>query len=150
MSNLIDSLDEADAPGWRPNPGDKVAGTISGISHRTSDYGQGDYPIITLRTAAGPVAIHCFHTVLKNEIAGVAPQLGDELAVKYEGLKQPKNGAGKGYESYRVAHRSLRGVDWSGQANAARNEATSAGIPTQAAAPPWATSSAGRDADEPF
>ena len=88
--------------GWRPQPGDKVIGTIVEIDTRTSDYGQGDYPVLTIALDSGEeVAVHAFHTVLKNELARLKPVEGERIGIVYHGKKAGKGG-GNGYESYRV------------------------------------------------
>ena len=95
-STLEEQLDTRFAPAWRPEPGDKLVGTVTELTERDGAYGP--YPIITLRQEDGEeLAIHCFHGVLQSELARIAPKHGDELGVKYSG-KDPE----KGYHRYRV------------------------------------------------
>jgi hypothetical protein len=96
MSNLHDALDAEYASAWRPNPGDKLIGTVTELSEREGSYGC--YPIVTVATESGErLAVHAFHEVLANELARVAPKVGDIIGVKYAG-KDPD----KGYHRYRV------------------------------------------------
>ncbi|MGC4050640.1 MAG: hypothetical protein QM757_14790 [Paludibaculum sp.] len=106
---LEDFLDAPDAEGWRPEPGDKLVGTIADVSRRLSDYGQGEYPIVTIRTDDGRyVAIHGFHSMLRNELEAKHVVPGDRLGVKYQGKVEPNNG-GMAYEKYKVAHQAGAG-----------------------------------------
>lgn len=101
MRPLEDRLEGA-AEGWRPEPGDRLIGVVTDISAGHSDYGA-DYPIVTLELADGSeVAVHAFHTVLRNEIAAKSPQVGDRLGVKYHGERVSKNGS-TSFEHYVVA-----------------------------------------------
>jgi hypothetical protein len=96
MSTLHDALDASFAAAWRPEPGDKLVGTVIELDERDGAYGP--YPIITLRQEDGEeFAVHAFHGVLQSELARVAPKHGDQLGIKYEGKDQAK-----GYHRYRV------------------------------------------------
>jgi hypothetical protein len=104
---LEDELDAEFAEAWRPAPGDKLVGTVTALSERDGAYGR--YPILTLRKADGtPLAVHAFHDVLQNELARIAPKVGDELGIKYEGKD-----AERGYHRYRVRRAGEDGVEWS-------------------------------------
>jgi hypothetical protein len=104
MNSITDRLDAEHAPGWRPAAGEKVVGTVVALDEREGAYGS--YPIVTLNTAEGEVALHAFHEVLANELARVSPKLGDEIGVKYLGQH-----AEKGYHQYRV-RRADEGSDF--------------------------------------
>jgi hypothetical protein len=96
MNNLHDALDTQFASAWRPEPGEKLVGTVTELTERDGTYGV--YPIVTVRQSNGEeLAIHAFHDVLQNELARIAPKHGDEIGVKYSG-KDPE----KGYHRYRV------------------------------------------------
>jgi hypothetical protein len=95
MTTVHEDLDREFAPAWKPQPGDKLVGIVTDLSVRDGEYGQ--YPIITIRSEEGEFAAHAFHEVLANELARVAPKVGDHLGVKYVG-KDPD----KGYHRYRV------------------------------------------------
>lgn len=97
MSRLTDRL-ARDYPGWRPEPGDIIEGTLDAIKTGEGDYGP--YPLYELALDDGTgISLHAFHSVLRNELATARP--GDRIAVQYVGLKPRKNG--KPYESYKVA-----------------------------------------------
>jgi hypothetical protein len=82
------SDDDFDFPeGWRPKKDEVIRGTIVGIDMGGSKWG--DYPIFTMKTDDGPVAIHAFHTVLFNALERVHADLGMKLAIKYLGKKLP-------------------------------------------------------------
>jgi hypothetical protein len=77
------SVDFSTAEGWRPNPGDVAEGKVTEISEY--DGGYGSYPVVTIETDEGKVALHAFHTVLRNELARLNVQVGEPLAVLYAG-----------------------------------------------------------------
>ena len=107
MSNLTDRLDADFPAAWRPKPDEKIVGTV--VDVEMFDRGEYQpYPILTLDTDSGPIAVHCFHTVLKNELGKKAPQPGDRLGIKYLGKSD------RGYESYRVVMETSREapVNW--------------------------------------
>lgn len=86
---LAERIAEDYAAAWRPEPGDSLIGFLTEIAVGTSDYG--DYPILTLTTANGDRAsVHAFHTVLKDGLIDAQPSIGEELAIKYNGLRLPK------------------------------------------------------------
>jgi hypothetical protein len=95
----VDPLDREFAPGWRPDEGDKVRGTVVGIdlASRAAEYGGGEYPVVTIRLATGhsartkdglvtdEVALHAIHSALAGKFAALAPKVGDEIGVKFVG-----------------------------------------------------------------
>jgi hypothetical protein len=106
--SLEERLDSTAEP-WRPNPGDRITGTVIDVDSRTNDYGT--YPIITVLTVAGnEVAIHAFGTVLKNEFAKRQPVSGERLGIKYLGRKEGPRGA---YDAYKVVFEIVATPDWS-------------------------------------
>jgi hypothetical protein len=110
MPTLHDRL-ARDPQGWRPQPGDSLVGTLIDVEERESDYG-GVYPMLIIETDDGDeVAVHCFHTVLKNEVARQKPASGDRIGIRYKG----RVGDAK-YESYRVVVEKANGEtvapDW--------------------------------------
>jgi hypothetical protein len=120
MSNLEDRLDHDYAPAWKPRPGEKVVGRVLAIETIPGQYGA--YPVVTLSTDDGEVAIHAFHAVLKSELARQKPQPGDRLGCKYIGRD-----AEKGYEKYRLIVESARSepIDWNRIGAEAEEELTS-------------------------
>jgi hypothetical protein len=83
MATIHDQLDREFAPAWKPQPGDKLVGIVTALSTRNGEYGE--YPIVTVRSDDGEFAAHAFHEVLANELAKVAPKVGDQVGIKYVG-----------------------------------------------------------------
>jgi hypothetical protein len=106
-----DDIDR-ETKGWKPDPGDKIVGRIVDVGERDSDYG-GSYPVLTVRPEPDEgvdIAVHGFHTVLKNELAKLEPRVEERIAIKYLGTHA------KGYENYRVRldrHAAAQTPDWS-------------------------------------
>ena len=106
-SKIDDQLDAKFAPAWRREDDPKIVGEVTTLSEREGAYGR--YPIVTVRTQDGERAIHAFHEVLANELARIAPKVGDKIGVKYLG-KHPE----RSYHRYRaVKVGDEEGVDWS-------------------------------------
>jgi hypothetical protein len=81
MSNEM-NLEQAE--GWKPEVGDVVVGTVVDLARQRSEYTGDLYPIITVQRDDGTlVAIHCFHTVLRNRMIELQPQIGETIGVKY-------------------------------------------------------------------
>jgi hypothetical protein len=118
MKTLAERLDES-ADAWRPEPGDKLIGTVVGFDQRTSSYDDTPYPVVTVDIEDGstekrqPIAPgtekawHAYHTVPRNELSKLRPQVGERLGVAYYG-KGPKS-----YERYRViVDRPKAQINW--------------------------------------
>jgi hypothetical protein len=100
MSSIRDELDMPVAKGWRPKPGDALVGKVLRVETAQSDYGE-PYPLVTILTDEGQyIAVHAFHSVLKNEFAKTKPARGDEIGLRYIG--KVAGGNDRSYESYRV------------------------------------------------
>lgn len=141
--SIEDRLDREPAVGWRPEPGDQVVGTIVEISEAPgTDWGP--YPVITIDKAdgTGEVAVHAFHSVLKNEIESKQPTEGDTIGIRYLGKQQ---GAKQSYEGYRVVLERVT-------PRAAGTPAAPAPVPAAASAPASAPapSNASWADEEPF
>lgn len=126
---------------WKPEEGDTLVGTIVEIDQRDSDYGHGQYPIITVAREDGlEFAFHAFHSVAKNELARLEPVTGEKIGIKYLGEKTPKGG-GKAYKSYRIkidrTAETGRTIDWSAMKSDSDREMQAAGA-ERAEAPPAA------------
>lgn len=87
------------APAFRfDGPGDTVAGRVTAVDSRTTDYGT--YPIVTLLQKDGEeAAIHGFGTVLKDKLETV--EVGQAIAVRFEGLSTSKGG--REFKNFTVA-----------------------------------------------
>lgn len=138
--SIEDRLDREPAPGWRPNPGDQVVGKIVEISEAPgTDFGP--YPLITIEQADGTeVAVHAFHSVLKNEIDSKRPTEGDRIGIRYLGKKTGTNG-GREYEAYRVVIERATPAQHAGPTTTAS---------TPSAAPAGSGSASSWDDEEPF
>jgi hypothetical protein len=118
MTTLEQQHDEVDpldveiefAPGWTPEPGDKVRG---GLVHRDErDAGYGPNPIYTLEVESGYtartkdgevgpgelVAVHANRDVLRRKLTNARLEPDDEVGIKYQG---PPEGTARSYR-YRV------------------------------------------------
>lgn len=97
---------------WKPAPGDVITGKVVEAG-MIDPNGKGRYLRVTLENAEGQFALHCFHSVLKNEIARARPKVGpdgDEITVTYNGKKE--GGAYGEYNSYSVSGGQVREMDW--------------------------------------
>jgi hypothetical protein len=84
-------------PGWQPQPDVPLVFTIDAITSREGDYGE--YKIYCgARDDGSRVAVHSFHSVLKNELADV--EIGDTVKITYFGKRTGKSG--KPYHAYDV------------------------------------------------
>jgi hypothetical protein len=116
MNSLLENQDEFDdldsfAEAWMAKPGDRLIGTVTGLSSRISDYDATKYPIVTVRTdssgrstedgqpipAGTEKAFHAFRTVAKNELAQLRPRLGDRIGIAYHGKSEHAD-----WHSYRI------------------------------------------------
>lgn len=107
--DLLSQVDKT-IDGWRPEPGQKLAGKVADLGMGTSEYGE--YPLVTVETSSGKlIGVHCFHQVLRNEIdrkiAQGRLQIGDEIAFKYFGEGEAKGG-NNAPNMYRVAVRPAK------------------------------------------
>jgi hypothetical protein len=120
--NTLAARLDAQAEAWRPTPGARLIGTAVDIDSRETEFGT--YPVITLREdeSGNEVAVHAFHTVLKNAFARRPPRIGERLGVRYLG-KSPK-----GYEAYRVVFETAAEPDWNRIGVEAQAEAAVEGI----------------------
>jgi hypothetical protein len=70
--------------GWRPEPGEKLTGTVEDITTGGGDFGR--YPIVVLSTKDGEkFAVHAFHHTLKNRLVEMRPKVGHTLTITYLG-----------------------------------------------------------------
>jgi hypothetical protein len=100
-ANMLNQLEQDSAEGWNPNEGDTLVGVIQNIkASQPNEYGI--YPIVTVATDDGTlVAVHCFHTILRNRLLEKRPAPGESVAIKYLGEKESKT-AGRSYHNYAV------------------------------------------------
>lgn len=74
----------AEAQGWKPEDGDVVEGTVLAIKSGFSDVKNANYPIVFILPdgATEAVAVHCFQTVLENEMRQYRPLPGEHIYIK--------------------------------------------------------------------
>lgn len=100
-NELQERLALASAEGWNPSEGDTLIGTILDIkASRENEYGI--YPIVTLATEQGNVAVHAFHELLKNGLMEARPAVGERIAIAYLGERQSKANDDRTYHNYSV------------------------------------------------
>lgn len=113
MDNPEFSLEQA--PGWMPDVGDVIVGEVIDISRAPNFNQDGYYPILTIQTTGGTsepltvkdgegtrlaevgeaIALHCFHTVLRNRILELKPLVGETIGVKYVSATEKTGKKGK-------------------------------------------------------
>lgn len=99
------------ATAWKPQPGETITGKVVEAG-MIDPNGKGKYLCVTLERSDGELyALHCFHQVLRNEIARARPKVGyDVITVTYNGKKE--GGSFGGYNSYSVSGGQAKEVDW--------------------------------------
>jgi len=81
----------ADAQGWKPNDGDEIEGVVVNVKQAWSDVKNGNYPIVfVMRDSGECVAVHCFQTVLFNEMVNARPAPGERIYIKRIGADPDK------------------------------------------------------------
>ena len=86
---LLRTLNARTAPGWRPAEGDILTGRIVSITRAESEYGA--YPRLVIENEYGMVAVHAFHSTLKQGLADLhaAGHLADGalITIAYAGRR---------------------------------------------------------------
>jgi hypothetical protein len=102
----LDDLIDMDVEGWRPDRNEKLVGRVALIQTAGEGSQFGSYPLLTIvRDSDGDVVnVHCFHEVLRREVARQEVGVGDHIAIKYLGLTEG-GGFGK-FENYRLINES--------------------------------------------
>lgn len=113
--SLINEMD-VDVVAFRPErAGESVEGVVVSIDSTTSEYGSYLVPVITLKDADGIYrGIRGYQTVLRNELEKLDLQVGDTLAVLYEGKKPTKDNK-RTFHSFKV--RSVKGAAAAGNSD---------------------------------
>lgn len=104
--DLLEDLDDTDAPMWRPEPGEGVQGVVVSRHQVPSKYdGQPPTEVVVLRLAdSSQVAIFGSRSRSRAEIVDKDPQVGDTFAMKYFGAKPKAKGEGE-FHQYKAAVR---------------------------------------------
>lgn len=83
----------AEATGWQPQDGDELQGTVVAIKSAWSEQKNANYPIVfVLRDDMTCVAVHCFQTILENEVKSQRPLPGEPIYIKRIGEGKAKPG----------------------------------------------------------
>jgi hypothetical protein len=123
VASIEERLDRED---WNPQPGQKLIGTITGLSVRTSKKG-GLYPVLVVKDEhGGEHVVSC--ALFADDVIAYAPSIGERVGVKFVGPQDRRDGDGT-YDKYVVAFEKEPAVevDWAEMAGRR-------GITTQAAA----------------
>lgn len=93
------------AAAWRPSPGDMVDGRVVKLLARESDFGL--YPIVVIDTGdVNYVAVHAFHTILRDALRELKTKPDDELVIVYQGKIQSNKPYGEDAETGKKLYRS--------------------------------------------
>jgi hypothetical protein len=110
------------APAWRPQPSDKLDYNVTELS-MYDGAGYGAYPIGTgtlnqpartkdgERQAGEEIAVHAFHTVLRNELPKHKPQVGERVVIFYGGKKRAGDTSYHVY-AVRMPERPVQPFSW--------------------------------------
>lgn len=100
--SLLDELN-ADVIAFRPErAGESVEGVIVALDVTGSEYTTDDIPVITLKDSDGNLrGVRGYHTTLRRDLEKLNIQVGDQLAIRYEGKKATKDGK-RSFHSYTV------------------------------------------------
>lgn len=106
----IDRLLDSEIPGWKPEPGDKVVGTVVNLETGGEGSTFGSYPLLTLEldSTGELLMVHAFHSVLRRELARKSVGMGDRVGIKYLGSRD--GGEFGKFESYRVVVQARSGA----------------------------------------
>lgn len=101
---LLDSLEGGDAPAFRfmdEGKGATLVGRVVKFFRGGSKYGP--YPGVVVKSEKDGEAysVHCFPTVLRNQMVEADPEPGDRIAIRYLGMTSPKGG-GDDYHNFTV------------------------------------------------
>lgn len=100
--SLLDELN-ADVIAFRPErAGESVEGEIVALDVTGSEYTTDDIPVITLKDSEGNFrGVRGYHTTLRRDLEKLNIQVGDRLAIRYDGKKQTKDGK-RSFHAYTV------------------------------------------------
>jgi hypothetical protein len=116
-SDVLAALDKPIAPAWiAKTPGDTIVGAFIELTSGVTE--KGPAPVVVLGTAEGERAVFLFYETLKTGFRRAAPQPGERVAVRFNGMKAAKNptaGRNAEYHDYTVAvdREAGRPADWS-------------------------------------
>lgn len=87
MATFIRNRNLAKAQAWLPEPDTTIVATVVGLRlGSTEEYG--DYPIIVYSLDNGEfIAVHAFHTLLRERLAELGTDIGKRQILSYLGTK---------------------------------------------------------------
>jgi hypothetical protein len=90
------------AQAWRPTTGDALEGRLVRILKRQNSTEYGAYPVLIVDTGDPQhyTAVHCFHTILLDQLMTFKPRPGDDIFLTYHGKVKSKNKAADGAQRY--------------------------------------------------
>ena len=87
----------ADAEGWQPEDGDELQGVVMAIKSGVSEFKEKagrnpNYPIVFVmpEDSEKVISVHCFQTVLENEMRAQRPMPGESIYIKRLGANPDK------------------------------------------------------------
>lgn len=87
MESFFERAQLAQAPAWRPDVNDVLSGPILGFRlGSTTEYGE--YPVLVIKSENGPLAFHCFHSLVRERLRELQPKKGDVIIVLYGGKRE--------------------------------------------------------------
>lgn len=92
---------------WRPASGDRVTGELVRIADKTS-FGNAAPTLYLLVDDGRYVTVRASGVVLRGALETAKPKPGEQIAIKFEGMKT--SAAGRDYAMYRFAVR--RDASW--------------------------------------
>lgn len=89
----VSMIDVALAGAWRPVPGDELVGAVVHRDIRTTEHGT--YPVVYIAPVDSDpnklgslIAVHAFHTTLRDGLKELSPQRGQIISIVYAGTKE--------------------------------------------------------------
>lgn len=113
---LLSKFGEAPPEAWiAKNPGDTLTGAFLGLEQGTTVHGRSAFVVIG--TDQGPKSVWLFYESLKSGFRRTRPQVGEIVAIRYNGevkSKNPTPGRSETYHDYQVVVDRPQGsaVDW--------------------------------------
>jgi len=112
VASIEERLDRED---WDPQPGQKLIGTITGLSTRMSKKGIA-YPILVVKDDQGGEHI-VSAALFADDVIAHAPSIGERIGIKFAGPQDRRDGSGT-YDKYVVAFdkEPTTEIDWADMA----------------------------------
>jgi hypothetical protein len=103
----LDTLLQYDPPTrWRPEPQEKLVGELARIAEKVS-FGQPAPTLYVLVEGDRYLTVRASGVVLRGAIDELKPAVGEQVAIKFEGMRE--SAAGRRYALWRFAVRRANG-----------------------------------------